>query len=46
MEHLEKLAEMTIPQNIYDTRRDWAGFKGVNLLPEIDSGVWAMSTPA
>jgi hypothetical protein len=30
---------MEIPHSVYQTCRNWADYKGVDLVPEIDSGV-------
>ncbi|CAL5868908.1 uncharacterized protein PFLUO_LOCUS3135 [Penicillium psychrofluorescens] len=39
LEHPEKILNMEIPHSVYQNCRDWADYKGVDLVPEIDSGV-------
>lgn len=39
LEHPDKISSMEIPENVYNTCRDWTGFQPTDLLPEIDSGV-------
>ncbi|KAJ5902064.1 hypothetical protein N7495_002592 [Penicillium taxi] len=38
-EHPEKIRNLQIPSDVYQTCHDWANYKGVDLVPEIDSGV-------
>ncbi|KAI1735704.1 Cupredoxin [Xylaria scruposa] len=39
LEHPDKIADMNIPQNVYQTCKDWTHYMGHDLLPEIDAGV-------
>lgn len=39
IERPDEIAKMKIPQNVYQTCKDWTGYKGVDMVPEIDAGV-------
>lgn len=33
------IAQMDVPSDVYQTCRDWTGYQGDDLVPEIDAGV-------
>ncbi|POS70429.1 laccase-1 precursor [Diaporthe helianthi] len=39
LERPDDIAQMDVPSSVYQTCKDWTGYHGADLVPEIDSGV-------
>lgn len=39
LERPDDIAQMDVPSSVYQTCKDWAGYRGEDIVPEIDAGV-------